>query len=164
VRGTPRRAWYNGRMQETPPRRRPVCRARAVVLDGGRVLLVRHTHPDGRDFWCFPGGGVEPGESFAQAARRELREEVGLDVELTGIACAQDFVAADACELIFLARPAGGAAALGADPERAAAETPVLRELAWVAPADLAHHRVLPESLAQRLAAGLLDVIPLPDE
>jgi 8-oxo-dGTP pyrophosphatase MutT (NUDIX family) len=46
--------------------------------DEERLLLVRHV--DG--WWTLPGGAVDPGETPAEAARRETREEASLDVEL----------------------------------------------------------------------------------
>lgn len=51
-----------------------------VSDDQGRILLVRHSD-DG--LWNVPGGAVEPDESPANAVRREIREETGLEVEPT---------------------------------------------------------------------------------
>ena len=51
--------------------------AHAVIRDDGRLLLVRHV--EGR--WMLPGGAVEPGESPADAVRRECWEEAGVLVE-----------------------------------------------------------------------------------
>lgn len=63
----------------------PRVSARVVLLDDrDRVLLLRGTDPAGQapgEFWFTSGGGVEPGESLAEAAVRELGEELGLDVD-----------------------------------------------------------------------------------
>ena len=54
--------------------------ARVIVIDDDdRLLLVRFEFPDGRAVWATVGGGLEPGETHEDAARRELAEEAGLD-------------------------------------------------------------------------------------
>lgn len=50
---------------------------RAIILRGGRVAMV---HSLKYDYYKFPGGGIEPGESHADALARETREEAGLVV------------------------------------------------------------------------------------
>ncbi len=52
--------------------------ARGALIDGNKVLLIRHTL---LPVWQFPGGGVDPGESFEAAFRREMFEETGYEVE-----------------------------------------------------------------------------------
>lgn len=60
---------------------RPTPCVGAIVLDGeGRLLLIRRGTPPGKGLWSLPGGRVEAGESDAEALRRELAEETGLDV------------------------------------------------------------------------------------
>lgn len=57
--------------------RRPA--ARILLVDGaGRVLLFRFTPADRPPFWCTVGGAVDRGETYEQAAQRELFEETGL--------------------------------------------------------------------------------------
>jgi len=60
--------------------RTPRPAARILLVDQhGRLLLFRFTPEDGRaPFWCTPGGAVDPGESYDEAARRELYEETGI--------------------------------------------------------------------------------------
>jgi mutator protein MutT len=57
----------------------------AVVWDGSRVLLVRRGKPPARDTWSLPGGLVELGETAADAVRREVREECGIEVEVADL-------------------------------------------------------------------------------
>ena len=63
---------------------RPVRRsARLLVIDGdGKLLLFRFTPPDRPAFWATPGGALDEGESFEEAARRELFEETGIGAEI----------------------------------------------------------------------------------
>ena len=58
--------------------------AAAVIVDDDRVLLIRRRVVEGTLSWQFPAGKVEPGESGAEAAVRETREETGLTVRATG--------------------------------------------------------------------------------
>ena len=59
--------------------------ALCLVRDEDRILLVRQDY--GLHLWTFPGGVVEPGEGYAQAAVRELCEETGLQGKTTGLVC-----------------------------------------------------------------------------
>ena len=67
-----------------PTRDAPLERdaARVLLLDeADRVLLVAHLPGDDRRVWTAPGGGLEPDEDHPAAARRELAEELGLEVD-----------------------------------------------------------------------------------
>lgn len=58
---------------------------RVMLIQNGKVLLVRHVYQDG---WFMPGGGMKRKETLEQAARRECHEEAGVDmqkIELFGI-------------------------------------------------------------------------------
>lgn len=67
------------RMSHGPPET-PLATVDLIIeIDGGIVLVRRQNPPIG---WALPGGFVDRGESVADAARREAKEETGLDVEL----------------------------------------------------------------------------------
>jgi ADP-ribose pyrophosphatase YjhB (NUDIX family) len=50
-----------------------------------RVVLVRRATEPGRGLWSYPGGYLEMGETLEEGAVRETREEIGLDVDITGL-------------------------------------------------------------------------------
>ena len=64
---------------------RPVVGVGCVVWKEGQVLLVRRAKPPLQGKWSIPGGGQKLGETVAQTALREVREETGLDVKLIGL-------------------------------------------------------------------------------
>jgi 8-oxo-dGTP diphosphatase len=58
----------------------PVVGVGAVVVRGGRVLIVKRRHEPRQGEWSLPGGLLQLGESLSDGARREVKEETGLDV------------------------------------------------------------------------------------
>ena len=61
---------------------RPILAVSAAVFRQGRVLIVRRARAPLLGHFSLPGGGVEVGETLAQALARELEEEVGLEAEI----------------------------------------------------------------------------------
>lgn len=86
----------------------PTIGTNVAVIRDGHVLLTRR---EDVEMWCLPGGGVEPGESIAQCAIREVREETGLDVHLTrlvGIYSRPDWNRGGNHVVVLAAEPTGG--------------------------------------------------------
>ena len=110
----------------------PAPTASAIVVDDrGRVLLARRGIEPFRGMWDAPGGFIRPGESGEEAARRELREETGLEIEVGEVvAILSDTYAGDdqtTLNIFYAARVAGGEPAPASD----------VSELAWFAPDEL---------------------------
>ncbi|MBI3257833.1 MAG: NUDIX hydrolase [Actinobacteria bacterium] len=95
-----------------------------VEHEDGRILLVRHSYRPG---WGLPGGIVKRREEMDVAARREVREEVGIEVDLLG----RPFVVVEPVQqrvdVIFSARPAPGQDLHALD-----LGSPEIEELRWI--------------------------------
>lgn len=74
---------------------RPIASASAVVLRGERVLLVKRAHPPSQGRWSLPGGVIELGETVQGAARREVYEECGVEIEAGEIINVADNIVRD---------------------------------------------------------------------
>jgi ADP-ribose pyrophosphatase YjhB (NUDIX family) len=86
----------------------PILGVNVAIIQDGKVLLTKR-----RDFevWCLPGGEVDNGETLAEAARREAREEVGLEVHLerlVGIHSRPQWLSCGSHVAVFLAIVVGG--------------------------------------------------------
>lgn len=94
-----------------------------IERSDGSILFVRQSY---RKRWGTPGGLLKRGEEPIEAARREVREEVGLDIELDG----EPAVVVDAdrqrIDIVFRARPASGV-----DPDEVTASSPEISEARW---------------------------------
>jgi mutator protein MutT len=75
---------------QSPARSRPIAATIAVVIRNEQVLLVRRANPPDAGKWGFPGGKIEQGETLAQAALRELKEETGISADILRVFTATD--------------------------------------------------------------------------
>jgi 8-oxo-dGTP diphosphatase len=65
--------------------RRPLVGVGAILLDGDRILMAQRGKEPLKGWWSLPGGALETGEALADAVRREMREETGLEIEPLGV-------------------------------------------------------------------------------
>ena len=73
----------------------PIVGVGVVVWRGDRVLLIKRGKPPRQGQWSLPGGAQKLGETLAETARREVREETGIDVDLGDIIATLDLIDRD---------------------------------------------------------------------
>ena len=79
---------------------RPFLAASVAVLRDGKVLLAARANPPAAHVFSLPGGVVEPGETLAEAALRELREEVGVEAEMLGFIAPVEVIERDEADAV----------------------------------------------------------------
>lgn len=128
--------------------------ARVVIFnDRKEVLMVKH-HQDGKDIWLVPGGSIEEGENALEAARREVLEETGLDVEIGKMLWHVEEVSPRRGQRFvnfFLGDVTGGTLVVGQDPERGV-DHQVVEEVRFVSREEMQGLEVLyPQYLKNEL-------------
>lgn len=124
---------------------RPWVDVGVIAFRGEDVLLVRRSKPPRLGQWSLPGGAQHLGEAAEEAARRELKEEAGIEVGPLTLVAVVDAVSHDEDSRVrfhytivdYCGRWTAGDPRPGDD----------VSELAWVRPADLPAYNLTPEAL-----------------
>ena len=124
---------------------RPLIGVGVVVVKDGHVLLVRRAKAPLAGRWSLPGGRQRLGERVRDTARREVREETGLEVEVTALLDVIDSLIRDEAGKLayhytlidFLAEWRGGEAVAASD----------AAEVAWADPTDLVRYELWDETV-----------------
>ncbi|HKD84616.1 MAG TPA: NUDIX hydrolase [Terriglobales bacterium] len=132
---------------------RPIIGVGAVIVEGGRALLVRRNTEPLRGEWSVPGGMLELGEKLRDGVRREALEETGVEVEAGEVLDVFDSIFTDGLGqtqyhyvlIDYLCRPISGQAQAGSD----------VSDVRWVS-VDALPAMGLRESIEQVVRKGLL--------
>jgi ADP-ribose pyrophosphatase YjhB (NUDIX family) len=127
----------------------PIPGVGVAVIDEGRLLVVRKAQGPWEDHWAVPGGRIELGETMADAARREVREETGLEVRLGPVVWTGEVIGPGTPPdwhftlVDFVGFPIGGRLQAGDD----------AAEARWVTPQEAAELMLIPTM------PGLIDLL-----
>ncbi len=125
---------------------RPIVGVGGVIVEQGRVLLVRRGRPPMKGEWSIPGGAVETGETLLEALAREMLEETGLTVVPVRVLEVLDRIQRDEggraryhyVLIDYLCRVTGGIVCAASDAE----------ECRWAARDELDRYALAPETRA----------------
>lgn len=146
--------WYGGTSLSsdlTP--RHPIPAVAAVIARDKEILLVKRGTEPSKGKWSVPGGSIEWGETLADALKREIREETGLEIEIIKLIGITDLIVDSEpgyhyVLIDYLARPVGGNLSPGSDAV----------DVQWVYVDNLSDYELTPHLHECLREAGILGI------
>ncbi len=80
---------------------KPIAGVGVIIFNEGKVLIIKRAFDPSKNKWSIPGGVVELGEKVRDAARREVREELGLEVEIKDVVEVLDSIVYEGSRIRF---------------------------------------------------------------
>ncbi|MDP3800433.1 MAG: NUDIX domain-containing protein [bacterium] len=129
-------------------------RVRAIIIQDNSLLLIHRIKED-KEYWVFPGGGVEEGESEKEALIREAREELGLDVAVVSQFASNDLQPIGSLpaqrEVFYFCVITGGRLGSGTGTEFSPNNTKGTYNLEWISLDKISMYNILPDEIKVRL-------------
>ncbi len=124
-------------------------RVNGLLIEDGKILMIKHLMGNGKILWSVPGGGMIYGESASQNLKREFSEETGLDIEVKAYLFIHEYLSAPlhAMEHFFSVEKMGGTLIKGTDPELNS-ESQIIEEIKWM---DINEIRSLPKEALHQI-------------
>lgn len=110
----------------------------AIIVHNGKVLIAQRSDGQMAGFWEFPGGKVEPGETYEECLRREIKEELNIEVEVKDLfgESRYQYEFGEIKLIAYECRWTGGQLVLNDH-----------RRIAWVRPGEMDRYQYLPADI-----------------
>jgi len=125
----------------------PRLRVALITLDAkGRILLLQHTRPHGV-YWVLPGGGLDAGEKIEDALKREIREELSVDCEISKLVAVGELIQPDrhVVDFFLTGKIPDGAEFIVQKDEG-------ITDVGWFTPDEISEMVVLPDEIVSILS------------
>ena len=129
-------------------------RVRAIIKEGGNILLI-HRIKKGREYWVFPGGGIEKNDADRKSAlARECKEELGVDIQVSGLFSIYELgeIGKEQHEYFYFCKIIGGEFGAGSGPEfQGGTHYEGMYALEWIPLKDFSTKNIQPEEVKKKL-------------
>ncbi|WP_339705240.1 NUDIX hydrolase [Algoriphagus aquimarinus] len=128
-------------------------RVNGILIEDGKILMIKHLMGNGKIMWSVPGGGMHFGHNASENLKREFSEETGLDIEVKDYLFVHEYLATPlhAMEHFFSVEKIGGNLTVGTDPELYP-DSQIIEEVTWMSINEI---RSLPNEALHQIFWGI---------